>query len=177
MSFGYQLFPSGRPGVQHLGPNTIIPADFTARFEEWDGPASHPVELDIAIDDGRPVCQAVRVERHPKAPPLTGTELRRIPLAEWVGFASTRVAMTPTGTGAWGPSSTEERLAAAAADVRVAVRRRRVTDEVLRDAANLYLQGGADLVAERLHVSMSQAFRYVQRARAKGYVPAEGGQS
>jgi hypothetical protein len=46
--------------------------------------------------------------------------------------------------------------------------RNRVTSDLLEEAAKLYLEGGAQAVADGLHVSRRQASRYVQRARERG---------
>lgn len=172
-------------GLSRIGASTVLPSVFTARLEF---PDDHTVELDISIEkverDGRPhelpVCDAIRVERNPSRPPLTGDELRRFPLAHWVEFSCTQAAMrseTSDGVTTMTPITTDADAEAAEAAVRGTRRRRRITDELLRDVATVYLHAGEDagVVSDRFHVSQAQAFRYVRMARERGLLPAKEG--
>src|SRR4051794_695918 len=62
-----------------------LPPRFTARFD-FEG-HDHNLEFDIAIRDGVPVCEAIRIERAEGLPALSGAELRRLPLAKFIDFA------------------------------------------------------------------------------------------
>jgi len=171
-------------GFRRIGEHTSLPAQFTATFEDA---GDHTIELEVAVQEvkldgttqAKPVCEKVTVIRNPARPPLTGTELRALPISKLLEFACTQVAMTPVGASAWsldGPTS-EEAAEAAYADVTRSHRRRRVTDELLGNVATVYLEGaghGAERVAEAFHVSISQAHRYVKQAREKGFLPEVG---
>lgn len=51
--------------------------------------ASVPVcRLEVVVEHGRPVCNGLRLERRPGGPPVTGTELRAVPVAEYVRRAA-----------------------------------------------------------------------------------------
>lgn len=171
-------------GFRRIGKGTTLPARFTAVFEDDD---DHTIELEVAVQEvkldgtshAKPVCEKVTVIRNPARPPLTGTELRALPIPKLLEFACTQVAMTPVGASAWsvgGPAS-EEAAEAASADVRRSHRRRRVTDELLGNVAAVYLEAeehAAERVAEAFFVSMSQAHRYVKQSRDRGFLPETG---
>jgi hypothetical protein len=61
-------------GWADIGQGVVLPEQFTARFTVKD---DHTIEMDIATEDGVPVCNGVHVLRHPGRPSLTGNELRR----------------------------------------------------------------------------------------------------
>lgn len=172
-------------GFRRIGKHTSLPARFTATFEDDD---DHTVELEIAVVEvkldgtshAKPVCEKVTVTRNPARPPLTGTELRAVPIPKLLEFACLRVASTPVGASAWsigGPAS-EEAAEAASADVRRSHRRRRVTDELLGNVAAVYLEAEGDHAAEEVakafFVSLSQAHRYLKQARERGLLPELG---
>ena len=65
-----------------------------ARFEATVTPdsANHPVShLRVVIEGGRPVCDALTLERQPGGPPVSGDSLRRVPVAEYVSRAVDQV--------------------------------------------------------------------------------------
>ena len=161
--------------------STVLPGEFTAR---WEFPDDHSIELDIragAVDvDGtsvvRPVCQAIRVERNPARPPLNGSELRRLPLKNWIEFACVEAAMRPNPgvAGSWVPVGDDPaRRQGALDDVQDSRRRRRITDELLETVATVFEEdgGGAEAVRKKMNVSKAQAYRYVRLARERGLLP------
>lgn len=165
--------------MKRLG-DTVLPGDFTAR---WEFPDDHTVELDIRthpVDvDGtsvvRPVCEAIRVQRNPAKPPLNGSEIRRLPLKNWIEYACVEAAMRPVSnaSGAWEPIGDEAERQAALDDIRDSRRRRRITDELLETVAAVYDEEGgeAEMVAKKVHVSKAQAYRYIRLARDRGFLP------
>lgn len=176
-SMQWKLAGRNRSGLQRVGKRTVLPSEFVARFEF---PDDHTVELDIAVQevqrDGTahtvPACNGIRIERNPSLPPLTGTELRRVPVGSWVEFACQQAAMRPVDgqPGAWAPVDTDDEADAALEEIRDRTKRRRVTDELLQNVATHYEHNGdsAQAVADAFHVSLSQAHRYLKQARAKG---------
>jgi hypothetical protein len=75
----------------------------------------------------------------------------------------------PLPAGAWLHRLDRDEIA----EVARAVRRRRTepTTARLQKVAEIYAAAGAKEVARRLHLSQSQAFRLVQKARDAGLVP------
>ena len=62
-----------------------------ARFHATITPAEPTLpicRLDIAVEYGRPVCNGLRLERRAGGSPVTGTELRGVPVADYVRRAA-----------------------------------------------------------------------------------------
>ena len=159
-----------------ISAKTMLPAQFTLTYDSEELPL---VDLDMAVIDGVPVCDAVRIQRREGGASLTGTELRRVPVAEIIDFASTQVATRNVetfadGSTAWEPTDDDpEGRRQVQHDVRKAIRRRAITDELLRDVARIYrLNPGSPTksVSEALHVSPAQASRYVRQARERQFL-------
>jgi hypothetical protein len=159
-----------------LADDVRVPAALTATFEfEQD----HTFALELAMREGHPVCERVEVARNPARGPLTGDELRRIPLANWIEFAYTGSAMIRThleGTvGTWEPIESEEEVERVADLLTRSRRRNAITDTFLRDVAKVYREheGAAPTAAvkEAFLVSHSTAARYVRLARERGHLP------
>jgi hypothetical protein len=158
-----------------IGQGVVLPEQFTARFTVKD---DHTVEMDIATEDGVPVCNALRVLRHAGRPSLTGHELRRFPLGEWVRFACSMVAVGNQG----GVSTTSEEWNSEAyrSDLERVVRRSRrrntISDDFLREVARVYRANAdsapVDEVKETFGpVGHSTAARWVKLARDRGFLP------
>ena len=136
-------------GYADIGHGVDLPEQFTARFTVKN---DHTVEMDIAAEDGAPVCNAVRVIRHPGRPSLTGHELRRFPLGNWVAFACSMVGVGNQGgirttAGEW---NSEQYRADVERVVRRSRRRNTVTDDFLRDVAPAYTAPMPTLPRSRL---------------------------
>ena len=174
VTFTYHL--GGKHGVplRRLG-DVLLPSPFTARFEF---PDDHAVELDVVVKDDAPVCDGIRIQRHPERPSLTGGELRRLPVRDWVNFAVGHVALTrreteTEGQTAWGPAAEDESVSIARA-VDKRPRRRTITDELLADVARVYRSSidaqPREAVSDTFGVSPSMASRYIKLAREKGFL-------
>lgn len=177
LSFSWDIAGrDGRTGFERVG-DAVLPRRFTARFEF---PEDHDVELEIGVEGGTPVCESIRIVRNPGRPSLTGAEMKRLPLANWIAMAATGVAMTrtedafPPGVTGWEPASEgdQEHIFA---DVEKRQRRRVIDDSLLRDVARVYranVDTGAptDAVREQFHVAGSTAARYVKLARQAGHL-------
>jgi hypothetical protein len=158
-----------------IGNGVDLPAAFTATFAIEN---DHTVSMDIAVEDGAPVCNALRVNRAEGRPSLSGHELRRFPLAEWVSFACSMVGFANQGgirttDAKW---ASEEYRAAVEGVVRQARRRnRRATPEFLRDVARVYRAAESapvEAVRETFGpMGHSTAARYVKLARDEGLLP------
>jgi hypothetical protein len=161
-----------------VGNGVMLPEQFIARFIVKD---DHTVEMEIATVDGAPVCNAVRVIRHPGRPSLSGHELRRFPLAEWVKYACSMVGVG--NQGGVRTTTAEWQTEAYRADIERAVpqpRRRNVlTDEFLKEVATTYKANAdsapieviRDVHGEGGYVAHSTAARWVRLARERGFLP------
>lgn len=159
-----------------MGNGVDLPEKFTARFSIED---DHTVEMDIAVEHGSPVCNGLRVFRAAGRPSLTGHELRRLPLAQWVTFACSVVGFANQGgiqTTAEG-YRTEGYRQSIEQVVRKAGRRNRVTEELLQDVARVYRaavdegRSPVEAVQETFGpIGHSTAARYVKLARDGGHL-------
>lgn len=166
-----QFVEGGGPDVPlHGADGVTVPFLTEAVIEE---PGAHTVELTIAMwpvgprgPDAtyRPGVEAVVLERNPDLPPITTSDLRRVPLERLMRAVVQQVATGEAGD---------------IADAAAAMRRRRnkVTPEDLRSVAAIYGDGGWQAVKERLNVSRSQAFRLCAMAREAGLIEPKEDQS
>lgn len=163
----------------HIGEGVFLPERFRARFTS---PDDHVVEMEIVVEDGVPVCNEVQVLRNPARPSLTGLELRRFPLAEWVSYACSRIGFANHGgvTASRTEFGSEERRADIEGTVRKAQQRRRVTDEHLKEVALVYRANKdghpIEALRERFggpgrNLGHSTARRWVTLARERGFLP------
>ena len=139
------------------------------------------VELDVVLEDGKPSCQAVHLERRPGEVPIKGGALR-LPIAGFLRHTTPQVAMRAVKgqKGAWAPIREEDVDAfyAAYRKTERKSRRDRITDERLAEVANIYraaVNTGAapvEQVRKTLDISRSHAGRLVMRARRAGYLGA-----
>jgi hypothetical protein len=158
-----------------IGHGVDIPERFIARFIVK---GDHTVEMEIGVEEGAPVCNVVKVIRHPGRPSLTGHELRRFPLGDWVTYACSRFGVGNQGgittTGAkW---QSEQYRSDIERVVRRSRRRNTVTDDFLRDVARVYRANAdsAPVAAVRDAfgpIAYSTAARYVKLARDRGFLP------
>jgi hypothetical protein len=181
ISVSFNLGGKEATSFERLG-DARIPSPLTARFEYTD---DHAVELDIEIQDGTPVVNAIRIERNRKKPSLSGTELRRLPLRDWVNYAVARAAHMPRegveGVATFAPASNEESSVIAIAADRTP-RRRKITDEHLKDVARVYRaavdDNPRDAVMDSFGVKAAMASRYIKFARERGFLgPASKGKA
>lgn len=79
--------------ASRIGPRSV-------KLKEAEGPAH------VELQDGTPVCNAIRIKRNRKGPSLSGAELRRLPLRNWVNYAVAQAALMPReGDSGVAPSS------------------------------------------------------------------------
>jgi hypothetical protein len=158
-----------------IGHGVYIPERFIARFIVKD---DHTVEMDIAVEDGAPVCNVVKVTRHLGRPSLTGHELRRFPLGDWVAYACSRVGVGNQGGVA--TTAAEWQSEQYRTDIERVVRRSRrrntVTDDFLRDVARVYRANADSAPVDAVRdtfgpIAYSTAARYVKLARDRGFLP------
>jgi hypothetical protein len=154
-----------------IGEATFVPDRYSAQFSFDE---DHDVTFDVVVHAGRPEVEAIHVHRGESQPPLTGDELRRLPVMSWVELATEQVAWVVTAPGALAKPAAPE--ASTRHEVARAVRRRRpVTTERLEEVAFAYRQSPSPpAVARKLHVSRSQAYRLVAEARRRGLIEEEG---
>lgn len=171
-----------------------LPGRFTAIVtpQEADLPICHLV---IAVEDGRPVCIDLGLERRPNGPPLNGGMLRRITLGDFVeraveragharapgpvtfNFDGEQILMPSEATGDGhvampisGLTHTKLHQAAKRKP------RGELTDETLQQVAETYRTALATrkaptkAVMKRWFVSRSTASRWVKRAREAGFL-------
>lgn len=171
-----------------------LPERFTATITppEPELPICH---LTIAIENGRPVCEELDLQRKPGGHPLSGSLLRLIPMARYLNLAVDHVGrsrrrgegpLTVTADGETFPLSSEP-----AGEGHVAFRitgmtrtkqykaasrapRGQVSDEMLRQVAEAYRTAVArnepptKAVMAQWYASRSTASRWVKRARQEG---------
>jgi len=166
--------PGGSASWKRLG-EAVLSAPFTARLEF---PDDHTVELEIDVEQGVPVCESIRVERNPTRPSLTGGELRRMPLKDWVSFAVAEAALMVRARNADGsvtmtPTSPEE-AGEIERDAGTRMRRRTINEELLRDVARVYRANvdnrPREAVTETFTVAPATAARYIKLAREQGFL-------
>jgi len=168
--------PTSKEGVDwtQIG-EARLPGPFTAVFEF---PEDHRVELDIVVKEESPTCEAIRVQRNPARPPLSGAELRRLPIHNWVTMATAQAALTPSkeSRGAWSPPS-EEEARQLWGQVEERVSRRTMTDDHLREVATEYREalkhderGPREAIGDKYRVAPSTAARYIKLARDRGFL-------
>ena len=168
-------------GPVPLAHGVFVPERLTAIVER-DG--DHTVEIDISVEDGKLVCDAVRVFRNPERPSLTGHELRRLEVSEWMIRATAKFGVgnqegVVTTPAAWG---TDEYRTDVEGVVRRSQRRNQVTEEDLRTAAEIYREHAdtrnpTATVAKQLSIGRSTAARWVALARERGYLPPAQGEA
>jgi hypothetical protein len=156
-------------GLARLGERTFAPQRFSVRFEF---PEDQDVSLEIEIRDGRPECSAIQIRRGAGQPALTGDELRRLPLTNWVQVATEQVTHVLTGPGKLSLAA-ERDFDEVRADVGRSVRRRYPLDRArLEEVAHAYRQNPrAEAVAAALFVSRSQAYRLIAEAKRRRLIP------
>jgi hypothetical protein len=164
-----------KQGWADVGQGVMLPEEFTARFAVKD---DHTVEMEIATVDGAPVCNSVRVIRHPGRPSLTGHELRRFPLGDWVAFACSMVGVGNQGGAQTTQSEwrSEEYRSDLERVVRRSRRRTSVTDEFLREVARVYRANADSAPVEAVRkvlgpAAYSTAVRWVKLARQRNLLP------
>jgi hypothetical protein len=122
-----------------------------------DAPAVHAA-VDVRIIDGRPRVAAVHFN-----PPLDAEDVAKV---DYVGM----VAMALLEEFHWAMEEYADEAPPRIIDTVYNLTRRnnRWSPTVARDVADWYEEGGASLVAARMHVSRRQADRYIARARREG---------
>jgi hypothetical protein len=151
------------PAALHLHGDVLMPPFVEATVERDN---EHTIKVWVAAgSDDRLGCWGVGLFQNPDLPPLTTSDLRRRvpPLNQLVDAVIERVARGPDGG-----RPDHDALTAAIATARR--RRTEITPGRLRDVARIWRDGGTPAVRKRLHLSESQAFRLVQRARRDGYL-------
>jgi hypothetical protein len=146
--------------------------------------------LTISVEDDRPVCDEIRIERRPGEPAVTRATLKDVPIstllrdsvavAGRVRFHKAEPGNVLSPDGSVEHEYGSEELATAiqssllqAYDARQGVR---LTDELLQGVADVYREAHANgqpptqAVARQGMVSRSTAGRYVQRARERGFL-------
>jgi hypothetical protein len=159
-----------------ISAETMLPRTFTVTYDADNLPL---IEIDMAVVDGVPVCDAVSIKRRANGASLTGTELRRVPIAETIDFATAKIALRRVetladGSQAWEPPDDDlEGQRLARQDVGTALRRRAITDELLREVSRVYRlnpDSPTKAVGEAFVVGSAQASRYVKQARLRGFL-------
>ena len=173
------------------------------RFEATITPRSvefPACRLRVVVENGRPVCEGLELKRQPAGPPVSGDALRRVPVAAYVARAVDEVGywvvpadppptVTFDGEAVPLPSIPLDdenvavpmggigRTAEYRAVTRAPRRQGRVTDEKLREVADVYRRANATghptkAVMEEWHVERATASRWVRRAREAGFLGA-----
>ncbi|MDX6648159.1 MAG: hypothetical protein QOJ97_110 [Solirubrobacteraceae bacterium] len=179
MSVDLAQFAGGDTDVVKFG-TFNVPRRFIATADPNDAGLPQ-CEFTVELDDHRrPRCIELVCRRRDGGRPVTGHALRKLPIGAYVRSALSIVATTAR-EGELSQHAFASPALLDALDHELASRARRgqrVPDEVLRRAAELYLDAPAtgvgdrlDVLKDALHVSRSTAARYVRRARELGHLP------
>ena len=170
-------------GYVDLGEGVQVPERLRAQVTDIGLPAT--VEIEVAVREGAVVCEMVSLRAREEGPPVTREMLRDVPVGALASalMANSSLVWDFSHPG-WGDVDTSKAVvvggSSAPAEVQASIRqqtaprrRRRVTDELLREVATIYrrhLEEGAPTlgVADELKVSHSTASRYVAMARERG---------
>lgn len=175
---GGGLAPFGDAGL-------VLPGRYTAEIEfDADEAATLKVggvRLDVVVENGQPVCEAVTVRRHsdPEMGPVTAERLRGIALVRLLRASAAAAAMrdaqrNPDGSWTFEPAGPADAGRLIDADRRAAGRgrRREVTPAHLKEVAAVYRAAGPNAptsaVAKKWKVARPTASRWVARARDAG---------
>jgi hypothetical protein len=153
---------------EHMAPPVELSdgSRFPGWAEVWATVDGTPVTLTLRVEDGRPILDTFYVTR-PRAAhgPLRATTIHALPVDRIVAAAieQIRIAM--------------DRFEGAADAKRLAVQaygRRRITDELLREVADVVradrLQMPNQAVQTKLHTSSRNASRWITAARERGFL-------
>lgn len=165
----YNLMTAFRAAAR-LGP-FLMPSSYKVRIDDDDYPFI--AELYVVMEDGRPVCEQVHLERREGGPPIDGATLR-LPLVAMLRHTAAAVALRvdkkQKGKAAAIRDDDLEDFYKALRTVERAPGRRPITDEMLRHVAKIYRDAGSTgspvaAVKAALDISRSHAGRLVMRAR------------
>jgi len=181
-----------------LGERFAVPAEFEATITPHD-PQRPVCHLTVALEDGRPVCTSLRLERQGADSRITSVNVR-VPVSEFI-----RAAIDHSRIGHWRlpgsgpvpitafgetfqqpsePAGAGHRAipiigAGRTSDYAEATKRRRrrvIDDALLRKVAATYMaalaagEGPTQTIANREYVSRSTASRWVKEARQAGHL-------
>ncbi len=166
--------PSDRP-VQVK--NRAVPPAFEMELEYLDGRPD--LILGFEVRDGVPQCRRAELRSTDEGREVLASDLRGVKLEDLLEIAVAQVAMvfeTNGGLTSMVPASTAAELQQTLRETRTVRReaRRRVTDDVLREVAEVYRKniGSNPTAAVAAHIGRSHrtAGLYVQRAREAGFL-------
>jgi hypothetical protein len=165
----------------------VLPGRYTV---EVDDPEVGTMQVEVVVEGGRPVCEALEVRRHHGGPPVSAESLRRVALGRYLrasaALAAMRVRENQDGSMTVEPveaNDADEAGRLRDADKRAGGRgrRRTITDDHLREVAAVYTaelvrarEGGqrapTAAVAKRWAVAAPTASRWVRLAREAGHL-------
>jgi len=154
---------------------TTIERDAYEIEKRFVGPS---VRLRMAVHDGRPEVDEVKVERREGDPEITATTLSDIPLRQIADDIAEAMAGVALVFGLVDQQPDEDAIAVAGESALAIRRRRTITDELLREVAHVYESDttGAPTkaVSDQLFTSHRNATRYVALARERGLLAPFG---
>jgi hypothetical protein len=155
---------SGTP--EPVGDGTALPPFFTAFLTFENG---HAAEIDVVVEDGAPLVDAVRFKRNPSSGPITRDDIRGFPLGAWFSHAVQAAAWRPgdePGQWEFDYRESDEPLPGQR-------RRRAVTPALLREVSSVYRAASkypAKAVEEHFDTTPRTASRWIKKAKADGYL-------
>lgn len=157
----------------------LLPAEVIATFPS--DATSPALRLRLAIVDGVPQCRDIHIEAKPEGREVRTSDLRSVPLEQWIGdlfaVAASRIVSTSGGVVTAVDEADPRRLTQARRVVERAraASRRSVTDDLLREVADVYRANvdgrPTEAVQRAFGVAHRTAAKYVQLARAKQLLP------
>lgn len=165
----------------------VLPGRYVVEVDEPS--VGHTLELQVVIDDGRPVCESLTVRRRPGGPAVSAETIRKVTLGRYLrasaAVAAMRARANSDGSMTLEPiEPTDDAAALVDADRRAAGRgrRRAITDDHLAEVARVYeaelgrvrdsgQAGPTAAVAKQWKVAAPTASRWVREARRRGHLP------
>jgi len=165
-----------------------LPTRWRSLFENPD--ISFDVEMTIAIEGGRIVCEKFTASRKAGGPPVRNVELREVPIAALLELAAKRVT-TVEGRGDYFAQPEDDggdaggRADRVIKSLRPSKRTRADKEAVLQDVARIYREAIAvgdsaprRAIAEKLDYTVGYAAKLVTQARERGFLgPASPGKA
>ncbi len=164
-----------------LGDDQVIPASFSVFVDDQDA-TTPSISAEFEVLDGVPQCRGLRILSGEGAREVRANDYRRVSVEDLLEEALAGIATPyPDSSSAdpteWEPTNSAEGRKTVR-QVRIVRKesRRRITDAVLREVADVYrahLDGNpTEAVAARFGKSHRTAALYVQQSRAAGHLGA-----
>lgn len=164
-----------------LGQDRLVPVRFTVTVDD-DDPMTPYITAIYEVRNGQPQCREIRIVSTDDGREIHAGDGRKLRIQDWMEDALAGTALSfggvePGGATRWG-HPVEADHAGSVRQVRLVRRqgRRRVTDELLQEVAEVYRanieRNPTEAVAARVGKSHRTAGLYIKQAREAGFLGA-----